>query len=291
MTHTLRNSEFEVKIKAKGAEVCSFRRLSDNTEYIWQGDTKIWPRHAPVLFPIVGRLPEHKYFLNGKSYHLPQHGFARDMIFTPVEANDNTLTMELHWSDITMTHYPFHFRLLVSYALDDNTLQVDYRVMNLDEQEMPFSIGAHPGFNCPLKPENKFEDYYLEFDEDQNLDRHLLNDGLLIGETETVLKNDKKLALTRELFKQDAIVLKENKAQTMRLKSDADDRQVEIKFRGFPYLGIWSPPKPEANLLCLEPWHGIASNTGEPTEITEKEGIILLPSGHKFECSYQITVS
>ena len=291
MIHTLRNAEFEVKVKAKGAEVCSFRRLSDNTEYIWQGDASIWPRHAPVLFPIVGRLPEHKYLLNGKSYHLPQHGFARDMIFSPVKTDDDTLSLELHWSDITLPHYPFHFRLLISYALDGNTLQADYKVMNLDDQEMPFSIGAHPGFNCPLNPEKSYEDYYLEFDEEQTLDRHLLHEGLLTGQTETVLQEGKKLKLSRHLFQNDALVLKENKIQKATLKSDADSRQVEMEFHGFPYLGIWTPPKADANLICIEPWHGVASPSGELSEISEKEGIIKLPGKQKFECSYRISVS
>ncbi len=291
MIHTLRNSEFEVRVKAKGAEVCSFRNLADNTEYIWQGDAKIWPRHAPVLFPIVGRLPDHKYFLDGKSYHLPQHGFARDMIFSPVSASENSLSLELHWSDLSLAHYPFHFRLLISYVLEGNTLKADYKVMNLDDQEMPFSIGAHPGFNCPLQKENKYEDYYLEFDQEQTLDRHLLQDGLLNGQTETVVKNAKKLPLNRELFLKDAIVLKENPVQRVRLKSDADNRQVEMEFHGFPYLGIWSPPKADAALLCIEPWHGVASPNGRPTEISQKEGVMKLGPGQKFECSFQIKVS
>src|SRR5688572_10153732 len=201
MIHTLRNSEFEVKVKAKGAEVCSFKRLSDNTEYMWQGDAKIWPRHAPVLFPIVGRLPEHKYLLDGKSYHLPQHGFARDMIFSPVQTNDDSLSLELHWSDISLAHYPFHYRLLITYTLEGNTLKADYKVMNLDEKEMPFSIGAHPGFNCPLDPEKNYEDYYLEFDQELTLARHLIQDGLLNGQTETVELDGKKLPLGRDLFR------------------------------------------------------------------------------------------
>ena len=291
MIHTLRNSEFEVKIKAKGAEVCSFRRLADNTEYIWQGDAQIWPRHAPVLFPIVGRLPEHKYLLDGKSYHIPQHGFARDMIFSPVEIKENSVSLELRWSDITLAHYPFHFRLLISYELKGNTLLSNYRVMNLDEKEMPFSIGAHPGFNCPLRSENNYEDYYLEFETDITLDRHLLQDGLLNGQTETVVKNNKKLPLRRDLFQKDAIVVKQNQVQKVSLKSDATSRQVEMEFDNFPYLGIWSPAKEKANLVCIEPWHGVASPTGQPSEISEKEGIITLPSGQKFECSYRISVS
>ena len=291
MVHTLRNSEFEVKVKAKGAELCSFRRLSDNTEYIWHGDAKVWPRHAPVLFPIVGRLPEHKYLLDGKSYHLPQHGFARDMIFTPIETTDDTLSLELHWSDLTLPHYPFHFRLVVSYALDDNSLQVDYRVQNLDQKDMPFSIGAHPGFKVPLNESGRFEDYYLEFEQDLNLDRQLLQEGLRNGQAETVLQNSKKLPLRRDLFQKDAIVVKENPVKRVRLKSDTDPRMIDMEFTGYPYLGIWSPPKDEAALLCIEPWHGVTSATGQPTEITQKEGIMTLPPGQKFECSYRLTVA
>lgn len=291
MIHTLRNAEFEVKIKAKGAEVCSFRRLADNTEYIWQGDGRIWPRHAPVLFPIIGRLPEHKYLLNGTSYHLPQHGFARDMIFSPVQLEETALSLELLWSDISFAHYPFHFRLLISYALDGNTLQADYKVMNLDDQEMPFSIGAHPGFNCPLDPAKNFEDYYLEFDQPQTLERHLLTEGLLNGQTETVVQNATKLPLSRNLFRQDAIVLKQNQVQQVTLRSDSDSRQVTMHFQGFPYLGIWSPPQPEARFICVEPWHGVASPAGEPTEITAKEGIMVLPPHQKFGCSFSISVS
>ncbi|KAA9333708.1 aldose 1-epimerase family protein [Adhaeribacter soli] len=290
MIHTLRNSRFEVKVKAKGAEVCSFLNLTDDVEYIWQGDSKIWGRHAPVLFPIVGSLPEHKYLLDGHSYHLPRHGFARDMIFETIESDESTLTLALNWSDLSLAHYPFHFRLVVLYALDDNRLQVDYRVQNLDEKEMPFSIGGHPGFNCPLNGDN-FSDYFLEFGEPQTLERSLLHDGLLSGQTETVVKNAEKLPLRRELFEKDAIVLKNNPLQNVRLRSEKNNHQVELELHGFPYLGIWTPDVPGADFVCIEPWHGITSPEGKITDLREKEGIITLPPGQKFECSYAITVS
>ena len=47
---------------------------------LWQAGP-VWPRHAPVLFPIVGRLKDDRLRHQGKSYHLPQHGFARDRRF------------------------------------------------------------------------------------------------------------------------------------------------------------------------------------------------------------------
>jgi galactose mutarotase-like enzyme len=291
MVHTLRNSEFEVKIKAQGAELLSFCRLTDSTEFIWQGDAKIWPRHAPVLFPIVGRLPEHKYLLNGKPYHLPQHGFARDLIFEPKEASEDRITFELSATEFTKAHYPFNFRLVITYALTSNKLEVTYQVYNQDSQTMPFSIGAHPGFNCPLTPGFSFEDYFLEFEEPQTLERHLLQDGLLNGKTETILENSPKLPLNRDLFRKDAIVLKQSPIQKITLKTASDSRQVEMQFSDYPYLGIWTQPQPEATFLCLEPWQGIASPAGPPTELAQKEGIINLPAGQQFECSYSIAVN
>ena len=38
-----------------------------------------------------------------------------------------------------------------------------------------------------------------------------------------------------------------------------------FRFDGFPYLGLWTKG-PGANFVCVEPWYGIASPTGEPGE-------------------------
>ncbi|HNX49138.1 MAG TPA: hypothetical protein PKL08_03150, partial [Thermoanaerobaculaceae bacterium] len=70
-----------VAIDAVGAELQSLRRLDSDIEYLWQAEPAIWPRRAPWLFPIVGRLRGDTYTWKGNTYHLPQHGFARDRGF------------------------------------------------------------------------------------------------------------------------------------------------------------------------------------------------------------------
>lgn len=288
--HIMHQDQYRIAVNPLGAELCSFLDTKTMVEYIWQADPQVWPRHAPVLFPIVGKLPENTYTYKGKTYHLSQHGFARDLRFTVVEETDNSLSFELQDSPGTHGQYPFPFLLQISYLLQANKLTVDYQVSNPGEEEMYFSIGMHPGFNCPLHAAERFTDYFLEFEQPETLVRHLLVKGLLNGETETVLENKNVLPLRDDLFAKDALVLKSFKSQYLTLKSNAHPNQVKIGFSGFPYLGIWSKPV-GASFVCIEPWHGIAGTIGASADLAEKEGIIRLEPEADFACSYTIEVS
>ena len=53
-THTIRSCGLTATIKAQGAELCSLKDAA-GFEFIWQAGP-VWPRHAPLLFPIVGHL-------------------------------------------------------------------------------------------------------------------------------------------------------------------------------------------------------------------------------------------
>ncbi|MDQ3290846.1 MAG: aldose 1-epimerase family protein, partial [Bacteroidota bacterium] len=146
MMHTLQNDTFQIGVQEHGAELCSFKNTQTNLEYIWQADPAIWARHAPVLFPIVGKLKDNQYTYKGKSYTLPQHGFARDHAFTLESKTENSLTFLLQQSEASLNNYPFDFRLFISYRLEENALTVAYRVENPSDKNLYFSLGAHPGF-------------------------------------------------------------------------------------------------------------------------------------------------
>jgi galactose mutarotase-like enzyme len=79
--HELDNGRLSAVIKADGAELCSLRD-ADGVELLWQAGP-VWPRHAPVLFPIVGRLKDDRLLHDGASHRMTQHGFARDRRFIP----------------------------------------------------------------------------------------------------------------------------------------------------------------------------------------------------------------
>ena len=108
-------------VKADGAELCSLRDAAGG-EMLWQG-APVWPRHAPVLFPIVGRLKDDTLRHEGKSYRLTQHGFARDRRFAWLNRSATACRLVLHEDAETRAIYPFAFRLEIAYTLDDDLLE------------------------------------------------------------------------------------------------------------------------------------------------------------------------
>ncbi len=293
-TYTLQNDQCRVRINSHGAELASFQRRDLNDlEYVWQADPAQWGRHAPLLFPIVGRLPEDTYLYNGQSYKLPQHGFARDQEFQLIHEEAGQLVFQLMASAASKAVFPFEFDLRVTYELRGTTLTVGWWVRNpaAAPHELLFSIGAHPAFRCPLLPDEVFEDYYFEFDHPVQLQRHLLQGGLRSGETQPVpLVNDNtELPLTGELFVDDALVFSHYDFTRLTLRSHKSPRAVRMDFSGFPYLGLWTKSA-QAGFVCIEPWQGVASAAGAPGELADKEGILTLAPSEEFIISYTIEV-
>jgi galactose mutarotase-like enzyme len=288
MSIVLENEDLKVSVKAAGAELTSLFNKKNSHEYLWNADEKVWGRHAPILFPIVGKLKDQKYTYEGQEYTLPQHGFARDLNFEEIEKSSNSVLFQLSVNELSLKNYPFKFLLEVKYELLESTLSVSYIVRNLDSKPLPFSIGAHPGFNCPLGDNEQYEDYYFEFEKEEELSTWLLKDGLLSGETKSLGKTN-KIMLSKELFQNDALVFKNLKSEMVSLKSTKSDNTLELNFPGFPYLGLWS--KPGTNqFVCIEPWCGIADSVNASGNIIEKEGIRILEIGKTFECGYQIKI-
>ncbi|MCB2407182.1 aldose 1-epimerase family protein [Hymenobacter lucidus] len=295
MNYSLENDQCRLVVQAHGAELSSLVRKdlpeTPSLEYIWPADPAVWGRHAPVLFPIVGRLPDDTYHHQGQQYRLPQHGFARDREFTLVQQTADELTFELRADEASRAVYPFEFVLRITYQLRGLQLAVRWDVQNPDaDNELLFSIGAHPAFRCPLMPDEKFEDYFFHFDHPVTLARHLLQGGLLTGETEPVLTQETEMPLTYELFAQDALVFKDFDFTHVTLRSFASDRAVRLRFDGFPYLGLWTK-EAGAPFVCIEPWQGIAGSVGGSVELADKEGILTLAPGKQYSAQYSISIT
>ncbi|MEO8146031.1 MAG: aldose 1-epimerase family protein [Bacteroidia bacterium] len=288
MESVITNGQLTAIIKHHGAELCSLKN-KDGVEFIWQADKVIWGRHAPVLFPIVGKLKNDSYTYNDDKYSLSQHGFARDKKFELTDITSNKVSFSLKADDETISKYPFRFELLIIYALKENSINVLYEVLNNDRGEMPFSIGAHPGFCCPISKDEKFEDYEIRFSDNEKLETALLKEGLFNGEKKLLAANDNVIKLNADTFINDALVFENLKSTHVILHSTKSKHFVELSFKGFPYLGIWS--KPGAHFVCLEPWCGKADSVTHDDNIMNKEGIIILKPGKHFSCSYNIKVS
>jgi galactose mutarotase-like enzyme len=287
MISTIENAYLRISAKASGAELISIKNKSNSLEYLWQGDPQFWGRRSPVLFPVVGKLKNNTFKSEGNSFQLPQHGFARDHYFELISSGSSSLVYSLKSDNETLKCYPYKFELKITYTLLKNKIGVRYEVLNTDEKKIWFSIGGHPAFNCPLDPKEKFNNYFLEFDQKETAEIHLLTDGLLNGRTQAFLKNSNKIELNEKVFAQDALIFKGLKSSSVSLKSNSSSASLVFYFKGFPYLGIWSKPGP---FVCIEPWYGHADTVYFEGELKDKPGILSLEKGVAFSCEYAIEI-
>jgi galactose mutarotase-like enzyme len=285
----LENEFLRVNISTKGAQLTSIFNKATQTEHLWQADPQIWGYHAPNLFPIVGGLIGNELLVDGKAYSMARHGFARQSEFIMLESDDMHVVYSLPNSEKTLQVYPYHFDFQLLYTLIDNALRVTYKLISHDKKTIYFSVGGHPAFNVPFNPGETYEDYYLEFELDEELESHQLSaDGFFTGETHPVKETKKRLYLTRDLFKNDALVFKNLRSREVCIKSDKHDQSVSIEFPHFNYLGIWS--KDGADFVCVEPWLGCADTVGKQVDISRKEDIQKLSPGHVFEAAFFISI-
>ncbi|WP_139933851.1 aldose 1-epimerase family protein [Listeria monocytogenes] len=286
----LENEVLLVEMKTAGAELTRIFHKDTGLEYLWNADSKFWGRHSPVLFPTVGRLVEDTYLVDGKPYHLGQHGFARDRDFQVIEQTEKSVRFELDADEDSLAVYPYKFKLSIIYTIEKNTVAVSYEVENTDNKRIYFPIGAHPAFNLPLTDGTTFEDYYLDFGTEENLETLCLEGPYRSGEIKKVVdKPAQYLPLSYDLFKNDALIFEALKQKEMTIKSDKTPHFVKVSFPEFPFVGVWTA-KPGTPFLCIEPWYGIADGAGESVELRDKAGIEHLEPEAVFASEYEITV-
>jgi galactose mutarotase-like enzyme len=285
----LENEFLKVGISPKGAQLTSVYNKATQTEHLWQADLNVWPWHAPNLFPVVGGLINDELLVDGKTYPMSRHGFARQSEFIILESDEVHVAFSLPNSEKTLHVYPYKFDFQVLYTLIENALRVTYKMINHDKKTIYFSVGGHPGFNVPFNAGENYEDYYLEFEIAEKLETHSLTpEGFFNGETHLVPAPGNKLYLTKHLFDKDALVFKNLKSREICIKSDKNEQSLSVEFPHFNYLGIWA--KSGADFVCIEPWLGCADTAGKHVDISEKEDIQKLKPGHVFEAAFYISV-
>lgn len=286
MEYSLSSDHIDVILKSAGAELSSVKNKY-GLEFMWQADNEVWPRHAPVLFPIVGRLKDNSFNFNDQRYALSQHGFGRDRDFEIISIAKDYAIFELRSDEKSKPVFPFDFIFQIKYALVANRLTTEYKIVNPSEEALLFSVGAHPGFKCPLYEEEKFEDYYLEF-ESSRYQITELNNGLRKSTKIELELTGKKLQLSKTLFDKDALVFENKQINRISLKSDKSSHEISMECKDWPYFGIWSKKGCE-KFICLEPWYGIADREDSMQNFPQKDGIISLEPKKEFNCSFSVS--
>lgn len=291
MAVIIENDKIRAVINEHGAELSSLIAKGTGIDYMWSGDAKYWGRHSPVLFPIEGKLKNDSYHFNGQEYHMTQHGFARDQDFAVVECDDQHATFELTQNAATKEKYPFDFRLQLTYSVKDTTLTLDYSVYNpADEQELFFALGAHPAFKAPLMPNEKYTDYELTFAPAKTRKKIPLANSLTDPMHEFDV-NENRLAVNRELFKNDALIYNLQQEPTKITLQDTKQKHgIQVGTKDAKYVGIWSAYPKDGQFVCIEPWWGLADPQDADGELTHKFAINKLASHQEFKAGFSVSL-
>ena len=288
MEFTIENEYLKVTVTSAGAQLKSVLRKSDNVEHMWQADPAVWGSHAPILFPHTGRLKDGKMIAKGQTIeNCTPHGFARGMEHELVVKNKDTLVLQLTDSPETLAKWPYKFRLLSSFVLDQDVLHHTLTVENRDQEEMPFGIGFHPAFALPFDDQHTYEDYELRFDKlESPLCMETLPKGLITGNTYYLGKNLNAIALDDQLFANDSHCMVGLHSDTLGLYEKDSGRAVVCSIKSFPYCLLWSKPG-VPKFVCIEPWMSLPSPEAGGYEWSEKPAAAILAPGE----SYSTTMS
>lgn len=285
----LENDKIRIEIDSHGAELKSLVKKETGAEYMWCADAKYWGRTSPVLFPVVGNVSGKQYRTKGKTFDMGQHGFARDMEFTLESQTDNEIWFVLRSNEETLAKYPYEFVLKLGYRLDGAKVEVLWHVENPSEEELPFAIGGHPAFYCPVTSGGKQSDCYIQFDIAGSLKCSTI-DGYLVGDrVDTYELEDEMLRIDEHLFDNDALIIEKQNIKKVSLCDPKKQAFLTIEMDA-PLFGIWRPADPGAPFVCIEPWYGRSDRIGYAGELRDREYENVLAAGENWDAGYTILV-
>ena len=291
MAVKLENEFLCVEIAEMGAEVTRIYDKTEDNEILWEGNPVYWKRHSPVLFPNVGKTYKNRVLINGTQYPTSQHGFARDNVFTCIEAANEKASFMFRSSEETKEVYPFDFELHINYKLNKKELTVEWQVKNCGDETMYFTIGGHPAFRF-AKPEETKADCVLKVPGKEKLEYVLIDISCgcaNVDEVHTLQLSEETYPLSDELFAKDALVVDNGQIEEAWLCHKDGTPYVGVRSAGFPNYGIWSVEG--APFVCLEPWMGRCDNVGFNAELSEKPNVNKVEAGEKFIKDYTIVVA
>ncbi|MFB9951401.1 aldose 1-epimerase family protein [Rhizobium puerariae] len=267
------NDHLTVDISPLGAEMQALS-TADGRSWLWNGDAAFWAGRSPILFPMVGKAPENRVTIDGGSYEMAQHGFARRSGFSLAASTGAMCRYELAASDATRAVYPFEFLLAVTHAVEGRRLTVSAEVENRDARAMPFGLGFHSAFVWPL-PGAAGRAHAVTLDNGGEPALVRLDGGLVkSGRLPSPFKAG-RLTLDPAMFEADAMIFPEGAGEGLAYAAEGGPA-LKFSFENLPNLALWQ--KPGAPFICIEPWHGTAAELGGSDDLVKRPyGLTLRP--------------
>lgn len=289
---TIQNDRFTATINEVGAELTHLVDQASHRDLIWNND--LWPKHAPVLFPAIGRSNEDSYLIDGQRYEMPQHGFVSGETFMIVDQTPTAVTLSLKANAATRVYYPFDFELQVTFALVATGLNLTFSVQNHGQQDLSYSLGSHPAFNVPFEAGEAFTDYELVLDpaptDLQQFEIVKTPNPYRSGKELPVTTDKGVIKLNYPMFDAGLIILKAPNLAHLTLQSTKSKHSISLNLDDFDYVTLWTKEGAQAPFLCLEPFNGLPDVAGDLRELATKEGNHHVAVGQSETMAYTITV-
>lgn len=288
---TIENENFKAVVDEKGAQLTHLYNKAEDFDYIWNNE--IWPKHAPVLFPAIGRSNDDSYTYEGQKFDMPQHGFVSEYTFDVAEKTEETLTLSLSANDETKKIYPFDFNLAITFTLKADGLHWDFKVSNNGDNTLSFALGSHPAFNLPINRAGTFADYQIEVtpkvDELKHFKIVKKPYPFREGSLETIKDyRDGAIHLNYDMFADGLIIIENSGLQALKLTSPKTKHTITVTLDDFKYVCLWTKEGADAPFLCVEPFEGLPDVYGDPVDIMTKEGNDVLAAHASKTFSYDI---
>ncbi len=289
MEFYLEKNGVSAKCKTFGGELVSF--VKDGCEYVWKGDAKYWSGQAPVLFPVVCSPKDDIIITGSKEYPMPKHGIARKREYLPIEITPTSAEFEIRDNADSIQNFPYPFILRIKHEISEDGFSTTYSVTNTGDTKMPFCIGGHPGFSCPMHEGEKFEDYSILFDDMTGSTTVITRDdnGYMdpsLGTLDVIKNNELKLDYGD--FVHDCLIIEGLKKKEVKLVNRNTGHGIIFNFDRFDALAIWTPIEGGAPFLCFEPWNGLPASVAETPELTNKKYVVTLDIGKTYTTGYSV---
>jgi len=280
---TISTGSLSVGIDSLGAQLGSV--AFEGTELLWQRADP-WNYSAPVLFPIISKLPDGTLHHNGEQYPIASHGVARTAEFELVRSEPDAATFLLRANESTRSAYPFDFDLFLGFSVLGSRLTVNHLVVNTGAEPLPFLLGGHPAFQWPLPGAAAGADHTVIWGTGGSTMRQAVN-GLLPDRLDSPAV-DGRLVLAKEQFARDALLFDDLVPRIATYTAEGAP-SITMHFGDFPRFGIWSKSE-GADFICLEPWSGYPATADFTGDIIDLPEIELLAPGESRDFSYILEI-
>jgi galactose mutarotase-like enzyme len=273
---TLTHGDAQATVALLGAEARQWRVAG--RDLLWPGDPAIWPDISPILYPVVGWTRNGEERVDGVTYPLGLHGFARFETFAVETSTPDFARLTLSDNANTRAIYPFAFALAVEYRLTADALAIAIEVANPGERRAPYACGLHPGFRWPLGAAGR-EGALVQFEKSERPEvPELAPGGLLRASTRPVPLCGRNLPLSDALFEHDALCFLNCESRSLSF-IDASGASITMEYESFQHVGIWT--RPHAPFICLEPWTSCSDPDGFTGDLFEKPDMQVLEPGKR----------